>query len=443
MLDKIINEMIYLSKLLSKNKIKIILLFALFFGIPNHSNAQKKGNLKTISFGENEGDYGKEYDYIAIGYLNNDQFIENEVVTFLTNRNHKLADTIVSGRFFYENGNSYIDGIWKKYEFEGGNRITRMIRCQGIFKVSNNKNGIGITINRKVGVKPIIKSITNTSYNLEILDSELKLKTDINNIEEAEINSNIFEDYILKSKYVKLTFKNGDLFNGTVKINTEYSQIPTNYVPNYGEYKYYTGEVANGEIYYSDVFHKFLLYKGSIIFNDGSIDNENWLEKYNFHYIEMAKMYSNNKSLTEIRNKAKSIGVEKEKKIQEKKILQEQLMEKIRQNKQRLKAKLESKYGKNIGNKLLQGKLEAGMSKSMVSEVWKEEYFSINNIVRNSQNFEVWEFNSGKMAQDLVKEYGEDDAYKIYFSIAFANEFGEISIPRKLIFKNDKLTDVF
>lgn len=46
MLDKIINEMIYLSKLLSKNKIKIILLFALFFGIPNHSNAQKKVILK-------------------------------------------------------------------------------------------------------------------------------------------------------------------------------------------------------------------------------------------------------------------------------------------------------------------------------------------------------------------------------------------------------------
>ena len=442
MLDKIIiimTNQIKFLKLLIKKQIKLAILIALLFGFSSLLSAQKKGSLKTIPYGEYEGGYGKEYNYVAIGYVSNDLFVENEIVTFLTNRNYKLADTIVSGKCFYdENGNSFIDGICKEYQQE-----KKIIRFKGVFKVTNNKNGIGITTKKKNGDKLIIKTLNKTNYLLEIIEPKLKLETPINNSVEQEIKYNIFEDYILKSKNVKLTYKNGDIFHGTVKINTDYSQISTNYVPNYGEYNYYTGEVANGEIYYSDAFHKFLLYKGSIIFNDGSKDNENWLDKYNFDYFEMVKMYSNNKSLTEIRNKAKSIGVEKEKKIQEKKILQEQLMEKIRQNKQRLKAKLESKYGKNIGNKLLQGKLEAGMSKSMVSEVWKEEYFSISNIVRNSQNFEVWEFNSGKMAQDLVKEYGEDDAYKIYFSFAFANEFGEINIPRKLIFKNDKLTDVY
>ena len=435
--------MINQSKLLAKNKIKIILLYLLFFSITNHLTAQKKGSLKTISYGQYEGDYGKEYNYVAIGYVSNDQFVENEIVTFLTNRNHKLADTIVSGRCFYENGNSYIDGIWKNYEYEGRNKIKKITRCKGVFKVSNNKNDIGITTNNKIGIEPIVKTIANKNYIFEIVDPELKLETNINNLDEQDISSSIFKDYILKSKQVKLTIKNGDLFVGTIKRNTNYSYLPTEFVPNLGEYKYTTGEVSKGEIFYSDAFYKFLLYKGSITFNDGSIENDNWLEKYNFSYSEMSEMYGNYKSLTEIHNKAKSIGEKKEKELGEKKLLQEQLMAKIRQNKQNLKTKLVAKYGENIGNKILQGKLEAGMSKSMVSDVWKEEYFNKNTIVRDSQNLEIWEFNSGKMAKDLVKEYGKEDAYNIYFGLTLAVEFGEIKIPRKLIFKNNKLTDVY
>jgi hypothetical protein len=435
------------SILLSKKQIKFVLLIALLFGFINNSNSQttseKKGSLKTISYGEHEGDYDKEYDYVAIGYVNNNQFVENQILTFLTNRNKKQADTIVSGRCFYaEDGNSYIDGIWKKHEYEGRNKIKKIIRCKGVFKVSNNKNSIGITTNKKIGEEPIIKTISNTNYILEIIDPELKLETPINNLDEQEINSSFFEDYILKSKQVKLTIKNGDLFLGTVKRNTDYSYIPTEFVPNNGEYKYTTGEVSNGEIFYSNVFYKFLLYKGSIVFNDGSVDNDLWLEKYNFDYNVMAEMYRNSKSLNEIRNKAKSMGEEKGKELRENKILQEQLMEKIRQNKQKLKTKLIAKYGENIGNKISQGELEAGMSKSIVSDVWKEEYFTVSNIVRNSQNFEIWEFNSDKMATDLLKEYGKD-AYNVYLGISLAEQFGKINIPKTLIFKNDKLTDIY
>lgn len=451
MLDKtiiIMKRQINLSIVLSQKKIKFVLLIALSFGFITFSNSQttseKKGSLKTISYGEYDGDYGKEYDYLAIGYVNNNQFVENQTLTFLTNRNKKVADTIVSGRCFYaEDGNSYIDGIWKKYEYEGRNTIKKIIRLKGVFKVSNNKNTIGITTNKKIGEEPIIKTLTNTNYNLEIIYKELKLETSINDLVEQEINYSIFKDYIKKSKKVKLTFKNGDLFTGTVKLPQAYNNYSTEFVPNNGEYKYSTGEVCNGEIFYSTVYYKFLLYKGTIVFQDGSIDDDSWLDKYSLTNNEIETMYRDSKSLTELRNKAVIIGAERGKEAKEKKILQEQLMEKIRQNKQRLKTKLVAKYGENIGNKIFQGKLEAGMSKSMVSDVWKEEYFSVSNIVRDSQNIEVWEFNSGKMASDLIKEYGEEDAYKLYFGLAFAVEFGEISIPRKLIFKNDKLTDVY
>lgn len=456
MLDKtiiIMKRQINLSIVLSQKKIKFVLLIALSFGFITLSNSQttseKKGSLKTISYGEYDGDYGKEYDYVAIGYVNNNQFVENQILTFLTNRNKKAADTIVSGRYFYaEDGNSYIDGIWKKYEYEGSNTIKKIIRLKGVFKVSNNKNTIGITTNKKIGEEPIIKTITNTNYNLEIIYKVLKLETSINDLVEQEIDYSIFKDYIKKSKKVKLTFKNGDLFTGTVQEPYVYDNYSADFIPDIGEYKYSKGEVANGEIYHS-LNGKFLLSKGTIVFQDGSVEDENdieensWLKQYKLSNDEIEEMYRDSESLTDMRNKAKSIGEKRGKEAKENKILQEQLMEKIRQNKQRLKTKLVTKYGENIGNKILQGKLEAGMSKSMVSDVWKEEYFSVSNIVRDSQNIEVWEFNSGKMASDLIKEYGEEDAYKMYFGLAFAVEFGEISIPRKLIFKNDKLTDVY
>lgn len=438
---------INLSILLSQKKIKFVLLIVLSFGFINLSNSQttseKKGSLKTISYGEYDGDYGKEYDYVAVGYVNQNQFVENQILTFLTNANKKLADTIVSGRCFYaEDGNSYIDGIWKKYEYQGRNTIKKIVRFKGVFKVSNNKNSIGITTNKKIGEEPIIKTMTNTNYKLEIIYKELKLETSINDLVEQEINYSIFKDYITESKKVKLNFINGDLFNGTVKLPQAYNNYFTEFVPNNGEYKYSTGEVCKGEIFYSTVYNKFLLYKGTIVFQDGSIDDDSWLDKYSLTNNEIEVMYRDSKSLTELRNKAMIIGAERGKEAKEKKILQEQLIENIRQNKQRLKNKLVAKYGENIGNKILQGKLEAGMSKSMVSDVWKEEYFTVSNIVRNSQNFEVWEFNSDKMATDLLKEYGKD-AYNVYLGISLAEQFGKINIPKTLIFKNEKLTDIY
>ena len=437
MLDKtiiVMTNQINLSKLLMQKKIRPILLIALLFGFINISNAQKKGNIKTISYGENEG----EYDYVAIGYVNNDRFIENETVTFLTNINHKLADTIVSGRCFYgEDGNSYIDGIWKNYTDK------KIIRLKGVFKVSNNKNGIGISTNKKIGEEPFAKMIPNTNYNLEIKYIALELETSINNLVEQGLYNNTFNDYIIESKKVKLTFNNGDLFTGTVKEAYKCGFNSADFVPNKGEYKYLVGEVANGEFYCSGFNITFLLDKGTIVFQDSSVGKDSWLEQYNLSNNEIQAIYKDSKSLTELRNKAIIISAERGKEAKEKKILQEQLVENIRQNKQRLKNKLVTKYGEIIGNKIFQGKLEAGMSKSMVSDVWKEEYFTVSSIVRNSQNFEVWEFNSGRMATDLIKEYGKEDAYNIYFGLTFAVEFGEISIPRKLIFKNDKLTDVY
>ena len=420
-------------------QIKFALLFILLIGFVNLSNSQ---TLKTISYGEYDGENGKEYNYVAVGYVNNNQFVENKILTFLTNRNEILADTIVSGRYFYaEDGNSYIDGIWKEYEFDG-KKLKKVIRCKGVFKVSNNKNGIGITTNKKIDEEPIIKSLPNNNYNLEINFIALKLETPINNLVEQEINSDFFKDYIKKSEKVKLTFKNGDSFIGTVKDNWSY-HISANFIPNNGEYKYSKGEVVTGEIYYSDVYYKFLLSKGTIVFQDGSIDDDSWLDKYSLTNNEIEVMYRDSESLTEIRNKALSIGAERGKEAKEKKILQDQLMGKIRENKQRLKNKLVAKYGENIGNKILQGKLEAGMSKSMVSDVWKEEYFTVSNIVRDSQNIEIWEFNSGKMAAELIEEFGQENAYNMYLGLSLASEFGEISIPTKLIFKNGKLTDVY
>lgn len=413
---------IIMTHQINQKQIKFTLFIALFIGFINLSNSQ---TLKTISF--------EEYDYDAIGYVSNNQFVENRNLTFLSQN-----DTIISGRCFYtEDGNSYIDGIWKEHEDK------RIIKFKGIFKVTNNKSGIGISTKNKIGGELVIKTIPSTNYNLEIKYKELKLETSINDLVEQEINYSILKDYILESKKVNLKFTNGDLFNGTVKLPQAYNNYSTQFVPDNGEYKYSTGEVCKGEIFYSTVYYRFLLYKGTILFQDGSIDDDTWLDKYSLTNNEIEAMYRHNKSLTEIRNKAIIIGAERGKEAREKKVLQQQLVEKIRQNKKVLKNKLVAKYGETIGNKIFQGKLEAGMSKSMVSDVWKEEYFTVSTIVRDSQNFEVWEFNSGKMAADLIKEYGEDDAYKIFFGLSLATEFGEINIPRKLIFKNNKLTDVY
>jgi len=453
MLDKIIiimTHQIYLLKLLSQKQMKLVLLIALLFGIINFSNAQKKGSLKTISYGENEGEYGKEYNYIAIGYISNELFAENEIVTFLTNRNHKLADTIVSGRCFYdENGNSYIDGIWKEYTDK------KIIRLKGAFKVSNNKNGTGITTKKKIGEELIVKTIPNTVYDLQIKYIALKLETSINNLVEQEINYSILNDYIKKSEKVKLSYYNGDIFIGNVIYRIDLPDYKldelADYAPKSGEFKYATGEVSTGTFYYSNYYQNIYLDEGTIKFVDGSIEKDDWLKKYKLNSIEEERIYGKAKSPTEMRNMAISIKEVEDIKRNKSETALNQVKNDNLLKQQTRRKNLIAKYGESYGNLISQGHLEIGMSKAMVNEVWKKEYFNISTALRNNQIIEIWEFDKDKMQLEIIKEGtknkgnegGEAALTAVLMMNLYEEQFGEIPFPKTLVLINNKLTDIY
>jgi len=84
----------------------------------------QNGSQKTILY--------EKYNYSANGYLDKNKFIENQNLTFRTERligfERILRDTILNGRYFSsEDGNSYIDGIWKNNNRD----LTKIVRVSG------------------------------------------------------------------------------------------------------------------------------------------------------------------------------------------------------------------------------------------------------------------------------------------------------------------------
>ena len=180
---------------------------------------------------------------------------------------------------------------------------------------------------------------------------------------------------------------------------------------------------------------------GQMQFTDGSVENGNWLQKYNVR--EEALTYA--KTLTDKHNLAIQLYEEEQRKLQNEKIVNQQLKERKRIAEQKRYNSLTNKYGNYWGELIYKREFTPGMSKEMVLELTTEKIYKISKSIRNGNYIEIWEFDPQKLVQETIKEDGEEGAMAL-LAIGVYENLGMININSQfptLVFTNDKLTDVY
>jgi len=392
------------------------------------------------------------FDYGAIGYVIKNKFVTGQKLTFLTKSyDQTLVDEFLSGKYYCsEDGNSFIDGVWKCHKDNSG--INDFI-LKGRFKITNNSNRIGITADKRKGDKLtiliedvlyfqkynivrdtiILRKISDKTYSLKI--NSLTLETAIPNLNTAIQNNNYsFNKYIEESHHVKLTYKNGDIFIG--KVENEYGY--DTWKAKEGEYRF-----ANGEIFVGDLkdWIDGMPYNGKMTFSDGSTEEGFWLSKYGVSREDISK----GNTITEKHNIAIRLYEEKQRKQQEEKITKVRAsQEKLRLEKA-LQLRLITKYGDYWGNLIYKKEYTPGMTKEMIIEFSSEILYKISKVIRNGNSIEIWEFDRQKMELATLKESGEDGA-KALLALSLLENLGFGNINSQfptLVFTNGKLTDVY
>jgi len=458
-LVKIIIIMKNISNILAVSSIShlFFFIFTIFFFV-NQSYSQTKniGRKVTISY--------KNNNYGIIGRVHKKQLVEGRNF-ILFEKNHAyskslIKDTILDGVYHIsENGSSLIKGTWKKgddYYYEG-------TLIKGTFIVSNNHNGKGININKNqsnsfnIKIKEISylrtfhkgnnETITldkqmYSNYNLTKQSNYYTYKTSIQfDTKQYQNLISSYNELFLHSKNVVIKYYNGDEFEGSVK----YGDYNKNYLtPKSGTYKYKTGEISIGDFHYQPDFGQIIIIKGKTRFSDGSIGMNKWMDKFGLDYEQKYKIRGAGSTLTEMRNMAKSIWEEKERKLLEKENEKREIKERKKtENLQKLNI-LKNKYGNYWGVLVHNMEFTLGMSIEMISEFAPKKYFKISKLLRNKNHIEIWKFDRQKMNREIVKVSGED-ARKTLFTISLAESMGLGNIESEtpeLVFTNRKLTEI-
>lgn len=132
--------------------------------------------------------------------------------------------------------------------------------------------------------------------------------------------------------------------------------------------------------------------------------------------------------------------------LQAEKVAKEQV--KLKAEKER-KQKYISKYGTYYGNLIYKGELAPGMSQAMVNEIWNKDFFNRSTVIRNNKTIEIWEFDKEKMQMKIMTEAtkngGENGkaALAAIFLMSLSEQYGGSTPPETLVFKNNKLTDIY
>jgi hypothetical protein len=473
-------------KIIFYQRATVLILISLIIAVTNTIYCQtnrvdqplpSKAKLKFIEFGSFRNRLAPHY--VAIGFVNKKQFVENQKITFMSVTNpasrvdaYELKDTLISGKYYCsKDGNSYIDGFW---EVENPD-IDIVIK--GIFRISNKENGIGITANKKEGRSfsvniektlyykafdsekeeiIILQRVPKDTFSLKIKYRDLTLETLLPKATEGiaiEMKkdgtiSNIPD--IIISQQVILTYGNGDVFNGSVKYvsDNNFSHEPS-YKPKEGEYRYANGEIFIGKWGERNSWQREKIpIDGQMQFTDGSIENGNWLQKYNVR----EETLSNANTLTEKHNLAIRLYEAERQKLQEEKIAKQQAVERKRQAEerkkiaeQRLYNTLTNKYGNYWGELIYNREFTPGMTKKMVLEFTSQKIYKISKAIRNGNYIEIWELDPQKLAWETIKEEGEKGAMTL-LALSLIENLGMGNINSQfptLVFTNDKLTDVY
>ncbi|HPK86377.1 MAG: hypothetical protein KBG25_08125 [Paludibacteraceae bacterium] len=447
----------------------------------------KKAKLKTIKF--------KSYGYAAEGYVFEKQFVEGQEITFYNTKTQTdvipvyvipvpvskttLTNPIISGKYFVREENAYLESSIKQEDDDWRGRYKYSL--QGIFKVSNTYNGKGLTAKTdeakslnvetadilqysgfyEDGKFPITlqKNANDYALKIEFEDRTLQTIVPFDHLKEHFFSSitNIFkntestyaryyislnlDDYLKNANDIILTYKNGNNFLGKVEKDNSYSN--TTFVAKEGKYTFANGEVFTGEL---DRYSK-IWTNGKWKFTDGSIENGNWLEKYDVRENEL----SNVETMTDKHNLAIQLYEEKKRKIEEERIAKQQAEEKKRIAEQQRKNTLINKYGDYWGELIYNKEFTPGMTKEMVLEFTSDKCYKISRSIRSGMTIETWIFDKDKMQLELLKEVADMDedqkqaAGAAFLLMELAEGFGyniRDQFPT-LVFTNGKLTDVY
>lgn len=429
----------------------------------------EKAKLKTVRYSE------KYSEYTVNGYVHEKQFVEGQYITIII-KTYNRIDTI-SGTYYIKNNIPLLESTVRNKKitiygsFDQFTEIDKGSLAKALFKITNSKDGNAFTAipsnSKKLSIEvkdiyhyqgliknyPIIfQKQSEEQYSLKIQYKDLILETVI---PDAVVRQNInydFDNYIKESQEVKLSYNSGDVFIGTVKKRSSfYNKTDADYEPSDGRYAYATGEAYTG-IYGNTYLNGriFVPYQGETIFADGAVANGDWLKQYEFTYNEWRQIYENCNTLTEIRDMAIQLNEEKQQKLQAEKIAKEQVKQERQKTEKERKQKYISKYGEYYGSLISNGELASGMSQAMVNEVYNKTFFNRRTAVRNSQTIEVWKFDKEKMQVEILKEGaknkdngGGEAALAAIFMMNFSEQMGGTTVPKMLIFKNNKLTEIY
>ena len=319
-----------------------------------------------------------------------------------------------------------------------------------------------------------LTKLPNNDYKYRVVYSD---RRNDNNFKEMEIivRQSLIEkygfwatgDYVFYTDDVKYTYKNGDVFIGKAEHTRDTINNTLNSKFTEGEYKYASGEVFQGDL--SGYWFCDIPITGKMKFKDGSIEEGNWLEKYDLTLKE-AEEVKKGKSPTEKRFIAQKIYKEKQYKKavenaeqflyyeeykdakkwysealkikpEESKFLNTQI-EKVDEllEKQKVLNSLIYKYGEYYGELVYKKQFTIGMTKAMVDEIIKENrtYYKKSISTSSGKQVEIWEFNL-EGANDALGLLGGG----LLGGLAY---LGAATIRQKcptLIFTNGKLTDIY
>lgn len=359
-----------------------------------------KAKLKTIEC--------KKYNYSVTGYVYKNQFVDGQELSLI---NTSTSDTVFNGIYSIGEGYPCLKGYYYKRSEKNGTKIT-----DGLFFISNDSKDSRVIPNKKKAGKLKMKTIdvlhhkenyenkyplvfrktSSNSYELKIRFDDKNLEVIVGSDDIKKYGFYAFSTFVKNSKDAKIIYQNGDVYTGKVDI----SDI--------------TGSICDIS------FNKriFIPSKGVTKFADGSIKEGDWLKSYDFKEKVWREIYSNSKTLTDIRDKVYSekSKLDKLEAAREQRRLEEQ-RKKEREKQERLwlerqeKLKLEreyqrkciSRFGDYYGKLVFKKEFTLGMNKEMIREILgsTEKLYKKSISSFMGHTIEIWEFNTDLVAQGV------------------------------------------
>jgi len=414
----------------------------------------------------------KSFGYSISGYVCDNKFVEGKEIAIYSSI-YGSPFLIIKGIYFCKDGISYLESI-----FEAETTIKM------IFKISNTVYQNNLSANKKISsdlkieisdiisVNGVLKlsggriNIVRTpsddfkltiSYNDKTLEHNLEKKF----LEQIIIDANraytenwlniirglssfftdteTYKNEILNSKNIKLTFLNGDIFEG--KITTKLQDY--DFIPNNGKYTFATGEIYKGSIarIFWEEFEEKIPRKGKMSFTDGSEEDGDWLIKYNVTENDL----STAKTLTEKHTLAQKLFNEQQRKLDDEKKKLNQKEEQNRIAEYNLRNSLIKKYGEHIGGLLIKKEVEVGMTMAMITEVFPKDYFIVKKSVVKGIVIEEWLFSKEKMFKNFINKSNDPNVNVLAMLIIDNPELvGGKEFPiERLVFVDNILKDIY